>query len=180
MDNNVASSWCTQSANSKLTPKAPNVFDDTDADGVVDCIDVCPTLDDTLIGTSCDDGDPCTTGESYGSNCMCSGGVYQDSDNDGVCDIFDVCPGSDDTIDNNNNGVPDACENASQCTDYVTDMTGNAIVQDTSAQISITSNGIVLSGNNIEYHAGDRVELLQGFEVKTGATFHAFIAPCNL
>lgn len=179
LDNELASSWCTQSSSSKLTPKAPNVFNDSDSDGIVDCIDVCPALDDGLINMSCNDGDPCTIGETYDTTCNCSGGVFQDADNDGVCDVNDICPGSDDTVDNNNNGIPDGCENASSCVDYVNDMMGNTIGQDTSAQISIISNGIVQTGNNIEYYAGNRVELVQGFEVKTGATFHAFIAPCN-
>lgn len=179
LDNSLGSSWCTQSTGSELTPKVPNVFDDGDTDGVVDCLDVCPTLDDSLIGMTCSDGDPCTEGETYGRNCNCSGGVFQDSDNDGVCDAFDVCPHSDDTIDNNNNGVPDGCDASTPCPDYINDMSGSTITQDTSAQIAITSNGLVQAGNNIEYHAGNQVELMVGFEVKTGATFHAFIAACN-
>ena len=42
--------------------------------------------------TSCDDGSACTTGETYDSNCGCTGGVIQDSDNDGVCDAEDCAP----------------------------------------------------------------------------------------
>jgi|GEM_PF-3307519 len=42
--------------------------------------------------TSCDDGVACTTGETYDSNCGCTGGVIQDSDNDGVCDAEDCAP----------------------------------------------------------------------------------------
>ncbi len=175
-DNSLAGSWCTQAAGSKLTPKAVNVFGDGDSDGVIDCQDVCPTLDDSLLGTSCDDGDPCTTGETYDASCNCSGGVYQDADMDGVCDINDVCANSDDTIDTNNNGIPDGCED---CSNYVNDMSGSIITQDTSAQISVITNGTVQSGNVIEYHAGTEVELMNGFEVEAGATFHAFIAPCN-
>jgi len=177
MDNNVASSWCTQSANSKLTPKEPNVFDDTDSDGVVDCLDVCPTLDDALIGTSCDDGDPCTTGEQYDANCICSGGIFQDQDNDGVCDANDLCPNQNDLLDANNNGIPDGCETL--CPDYVYETSGISIDQDTSASIAVITNGRIVTGNIIEYHAGVEVEMKAGFEVESGATFHAFIAPCD-
>ena len=176
LDNSLAASWCTQATGSNLTPKAVNVFGDNDSDGVIDCQDICPVLDDNLIGTSCDDGDPCTVGESYDTNCDCSGGVFQDADSDGVCDLNDLCPNADDTIDTNNNGVPDGCEG---CSDYITDMSGATITQDTSAQIAIASNGKVQSGNVIEYHAGHEVELMGGFEVESGATFHAYIEPCN-
>ena len=64
------------------------------SDGVCDANDQCPGFDDNLIGTACDDGDVCTTGETYDSNCNCSGGVFQDTDNDGVCDANDICSNS--------------------------------------------------------------------------------------
>jgi Ni,Fe-hydrogenase III small subunit len=67
-------------------------------------------FDDTLIGTACDDGDACTVGETYDSNCGCSGGVFQDADNDGVCDANDVCPGFDDTL------IGTACDDGDACT----------------------------------------------------------------
>ena len=326
LDNSLAVSWCTQSAGSELTPKAVNVFTDSDSDGVFDCLDVCPAFDDALLGTVCDDGNSCTPLSVF-SDCDCvpvenaalngtatmssqlsgfaatnlndgvtnnnansglahtagqtqtdwveidlgsiisiatiaihnrisccsdrlsnayvmisdtpfptntdvnqsisnadfihqlgdelnnavreieinGSGRYvriqksgtnvgsgdainlkeievftpytvEDSDNDGVCDIDDVCLGFDDSIDINNNGIPDGCED---CSDYINDLSGGIITQDTSAQIAIVSNGNVQSGNIIEYHAGSEVELTYGFEVKSGATFHAFIAPCN-
>lgn len=53
---------------------------DTDADGVADCYDNCPT--------------------NSNSN-------QTDSDCDGIGNICDVCPGGDDTIDTNNDGKPD-------------------------------------------------------------------------
>lgn len=37
------------------------------------------------LGNACDDGDICTVGETYDSNCNCTGGVYIDNDNDGLC-----------------------------------------------------------------------------------------------
>lgn len=175
LDNSLPESWCVQDVD--ISPKAINTFSDSDNDSVIDCDDQCPGQNDALIGTACNDGDSCTTGETYNSSCGCTGGVFQDADNDSVCDSNDLCPNSDDTIDTNNNGVPDGCE--SDCADIILDTGSTAIVQDTSAQIAVISNGYVQSGNNIEYHAGNRVELMDGFEVASGATFHAFIEPCN-
>lgn len=37
------------------------------------------------LGSPCNDGDNCTIGETYDSNCNCTGGVYTDNDNDGLC-----------------------------------------------------------------------------------------------
>ncbi|MEZ4897561.1 MAG: LamG-like jellyroll fold domain-containing protein [Saprospiraceae bacterium] len=53
---------------------------DMDADGIVDCIDNCPTTFNPL---------------------------QKDSDCDGVGDVCDVCPGGDDKVDNNHDGLPD-------------------------------------------------------------------------
>ena len=101
-------------------------FQDADSDGVCDANDVCPGGDDnvdvdndgtpddcddcTLAGIACDDGDACTTGETYDANCNCSGGTFQDADSDGVCDANDVCPGGDDNVDVDNDGTPDDCD----------------------------------------------------------------------
>jgi len=62
---------------------------DADNDGVCDVLDQCPSADDNLIGMSCDDGDICTIGETYDSQCNCSGGIFQDADTDGICDALD-------------------------------------------------------------------------------------------
>ncbi len=103
-------------------------LEDADGDGVCDNDDICPngddnididgdgtpdacdTCDDNLIGLACDDGDACTTGETYDANCNCGGGTLVDSDGDGVCDADDQCPGSDDTVDTDGNGIPDGCD----------------------------------------------------------------------
>lgn len=61
------------------------------------------------VGTACDDGDECTVNDVYGENCDCAG-VVADADADGICDARDVCPNGNDTIDNDNNGIPDACD----------------------------------------------------------------------
>ncbi|HLF65035.1 MAG TPA: M12 family metallo-peptidase, partial [Saprospiraceae bacterium] len=48
---------------------------DADLDGVCDSVDVCPGLDDTLIGTACDDGNECTENDVYlgAPYCACAG-----------------------------------------------------------------------------------------------------------
>ena len=40
-------------------------FEDTDNDGVCDADDQCQGLDDALIGTACNDNDPCTSNDMY-------------------------------------------------------------------------------------------------------------------
>jgi hypothetical protein len=47
---------------------------DQDEDGICDTYDLCPDLDDNLIGMPCDDGDPLSSNETYSSNCICEGG----------------------------------------------------------------------------------------------------------
>ncbi|MEQ8706869.1 MAG: M12 family metallo-peptidase, partial [Phaeodactylibacter sp.] len=64
---------------------ADDACPDSDNDGVCDADDQCPGFDDSLIGTSCNDGDDCTINDVYTSDCDCAG-TFQDSDNDGVCD----------------------------------------------------------------------------------------------
>ncbi len=82
---------------------------DADNDGVCDIDDVCPDFNDNLIGTSCNDNDPCTENDVWGTDCNCAG-TYTDSDGDGVCDADDICPGGDDNIDTDNDGIPDFCD----------------------------------------------------------------------
>lgn len=68
-------------------------------------------------GDPCDDGDPCTINDQYDNQCGCLG-TFEDSDGDGVCDAMDQCPGHDDNVDNNQNGIPDGCENCIAQTDH--------------------------------------------------------------
>lgn len=80
---------------------------DSDADGIPNELDNCPTTynpdqedqDDDEFGDSCD-------------NCMT---VYNpdqtDADGDGVGDECDICPGFDDLADGDLDGVPDGCDN---------------------------------------------------------------------
>jgi hypothetical protein len=63
---------------------------DTDADGICDADDQCPGFDDALIGTSCDDGDPCTENDVYGVDCNCAGTLI-DSNNNNICDLDEGC-----------------------------------------------------------------------------------------
>src|SRR5690606_34195022 len=59
---------------------------DGDNDGVCDEVDLCPGLDDALIGTACDDGDPCTENDLYTLNCLCEGTPIPDCPPDDGCD----------------------------------------------------------------------------------------------
>lgn len=149
---------------------------DADQDSFCDAIDQCPDFDNNLIGQPCDDGIICFLGSTWDSNCNCTGGQYADTDGDNVCDPLDQCPGFDDDIDANNNGIPDGCDG---CTDYITENSQSQINISRSANISIMTNGWVPANGNIEYNAGESIELMSYFEVQAGAVFHAFIAPCN-
>ncbi len=148
---------------------------DSDGDGACDAIDQCPNFDNNLIGTPCDDGIICFVGSTWDSNCNCNGGAFADTDGDNICDPLDECPDFDDNIDINNNGIPDGCEG---CADFVTEASNSIITQDRKANISITTNGRVFIGN-VNYQAGQEINLIEGFEVKAGAVFHAYISPCD-
>ncbi len=45
---------------------------DADIDGVCDDEDICPQFDDFLIGTACDDGNPCSDFSIYDFDCGCA------------------------------------------------------------------------------------------------------------
>ena len=103
------------------------IFLDSDDDGVCDALDLCPGSDDNqdsdndgipngcddcnqeLIGTACNDANPCTVNDTYDANCNCTG-ILADSDNDGICDAIDSCP----NFDNNLIGQP--CNDNDPCT----------------------------------------------------------------
>jgi hypothetical protein len=89
---------------------ADDACPDADNDGVCDGDDQCPNFDDSLIGTSCDDGDDCTDNDVYTSDCDCAG-TFQDADNDGICDAEDVCPGLDDAL------IGSTCDDGDDCTE---------------------------------------------------------------
>ncbi len=66
--------------------------------------------DCTDTGLACDDGDPCTEGETYDADCNCNGGTFQDADGDGVCDANDQCPGFNDNL------IGTSCDDGDNCT----------------------------------------------------------------
>ena len=80
---------------------------DSDRDGIPDACDSC-----SVSGRACDDRNPCTTNDTYDSNCQCAGTIA-DADGDGVCDAEDVCSSGDDRVDTDRDGIPDACDNCS-------------------------------------------------------------------
>jgi len=47
------------------------------------------------------------------------------------------------------------------------------------AELELSSDAIIVAPDDIEFHAGNFVELLENFEVKLGAALHAHIAGCN-
>ena len=70
----------------------PNA-NDTSCDGIDNDCD--GQIDDGMIGTPCNDGDPCTINDVRQVDCSCAGTPQlDDSDNDGVCDAADQCSGS--------------------------------------------------------------------------------------
>jgi hypothetical protein len=81
---------------------------DSDSDGIPDACDNC---DNSLVGTACNDNNPCTINDVYDTNCNCVGTFNgTDTDNDGVCDAFDICAGGDDLLDIDSDGIPDFCD----------------------------------------------------------------------
>jgi len=178
---------------------------DSDNDGICDGNDICDNFDDSLIGTVCDDGDPCTANETYDSNCECSGGFFQDSDNDRICNAYDICPNFNDNLigtacddgdvctegetydiscncsggtfqDSDNDGICDA-EEVCQEYDILND---NSIINfDIAVSGYIQNNCRIQPGANIEYKAGDYIELTDGFEVEINTDFEAKIEDCN-
>ncbi|MEY3050629.1 MAG: hypothetical protein RLY31_414 [Bacteroidota bacterium] len=84
---------------------------DSDGDGICDDTDSCPGFDDNLLGTACDDGDGCTTGDIWVDCGICQGD-FVDTDGDGVCDTSDNCPTTPnaDQSDMDQDGLGDVCD----------------------------------------------------------------------
>lgn len=123
------------------------IVGDSDNDGVCDDEDTCPNQNDDLIGMPCDDGNVCTTGETYDMNCNCTGGTLVDSDNDGVCDVNDNCPGEDDDIIGTNCDDSDPCttgdvyDSSCNCSGTFQDMDGDGVCD---------ANDICLGDDNVD------------------------------
>jgi len=129
---------------------------DTDNDGICDGEDICPNLDNALLGTSCDDGNPCTNNDIWIEACLCQGTKLVDSDNDGICDQQDACPNISDQIDIDNDGIP-------YCLDNCIDVNENGICEpgdtasiDKPLQLYFTKSRGFYSGNaTLELIASD-------------------------
>jgi len=65
------------------------------------------------------------------------------------------------------------------CLDEEIDLSNSSITTDLMANIRIVSNGTVITGSNVEYTAGDIIELENDFEVDQNANFHAYIEACQ-
>lgn len=76
------------------------------------CTYVGEHLGDCIVGTECDDGDPCTTQDRYDANCNCVGSYDDaaDDDADGVPNSCDACPGQNDQLDDDHDGVPNCID----------------------------------------------------------------------
>jgi len=55
------------------------------SDMAIDNMVISDAVGCVLTGQPCQDGDICTTGETYDESCQCQGGIYTDSDEDGIC-----------------------------------------------------------------------------------------------
>jgi len=66
----------------------------------------------------------------------------------------------------------------SECLPFLNENTNPQIDQSVGTNQYIQTNGIVQSGD-IEYRAEEYILMMEGFEVKQGAVYHALIAPCN-
>ena len=130
----------------------------------------------TVNSETCDDGNPCTSGETYDSNCNCSGGTLNDADGDGVCDDFDTCPGFDDSQDADNDGIPDGCDS---CPENLIDLASQNITNGAQVSNYIKTNGFVQSGSDVLYIAGNYIEMYEGFEVEFGGIYEALIEDCQ-
>jgi len=107
----------------------------------------------SYIGSNCDDYDICTMYEKIENDCTCVG-IYQDIDDDGICDAFDCIP-----------SLYLACLSPT-----------NSFYQ---ASQTIYSDGVIQMPMNIEFSAGEQIELQPDFEIKPNLIFHAYIADCN-
>lgn len=122
----------------------------------------------------CNDGDPCTSNDTYDLNCNCVG-TFQDGDGDGVCDANDLCPGFDDGLigtacnDGNPNTTNDIYQ--SDCNCAGTPLGGNPDCNDIS--ITTASGSIIVDGVD-----GAPITSVQIFS-STWQTVYNCFADCN-
>ncbi|MEO8589311.1 MAG: hypothetical protein ABI432_08095, partial [Flavobacteriales bacterium] len=77
-------------------------------------------------GTTCNDGNACTTGDVWSTNCQCVGTSSGDSDGDGTCNALDGCPSDP------NKTAPGACgcgnlEPGSSCNDGISSTVNDVV-----------------------------------------------------
>lgn len=115
------------------------------------------------LGSTCDDGNECTTNDIINSNCLCEG-TDQDTDNDNVCDADDICPGINDA----DIGLP--CDDGDGCTEN--DVLGqDCICTGTPIGNCIDCSASIICFANIENQGWQQlcdVELTAGQSVKFG------------
>jgi hypothetical protein len=100
-----------------------------------------------------------------------------DSDNDGVCDTDDQCPGEDDTIDDNNNGIPDGCENTSSCTEYTDNFANNTLTHSGGGSNSTTLN-FSSNSQDVSFSISNINEKLKG-KASSKYTEHVVVSYIN-
>ena len=70
-------------------------------------------------------------------------------------------------------------EIADECVDNLIQQNNLDIIQDYSANFTIETNGKVLAGYDVEYNAGQSVEMTEGFEVELSGIYHVYIQSCS-
>jgi hypothetical protein len=120
-------------------------------------------------GTACDDGDDCTTGDVFDSNCNCVG-TLADSDNDGVCDADDICPGFDDTMDSDGDGIPDGCDTDCQSSIAFSNETINSGTYRSATTITSSGSVNIGAGETVVMAAAQSVTLSPTFTAANGTT----------
>jgi hypothetical protein len=65
------------------------------------------------------------------------------------------------------------------CQDSELNPTGLIPSSEYIAQSKISSSGTIMNGSDVTFRSGSDIELLNGFEVQTGALFNALIKGCN-
>jgi len=105
-------------------------------------------------GTSCDDGDLCTTNDTYDISCNCVGTLIDNNEN-GVCDILDCKPAL-----------------------YIRDTIQN-VHREFSARNYIESDAIINSPFTIKFSAEENVILQPGFETRSPNLFIIENKPCQ-
>ncbi len=143
---------------------------DTDLDGVDDCLDGCPT-------------DPLKIAPG---SCGCGFAESGDTDNDGTPDCTDGCPNDPlktspgicgclkADVDADMDGI---CDSLCLTDLYVNPFSDQNKIYEVSNKI--TSDAILDNSLYMEFSAGFEIHMNAGFEIKSGASLHAYILGCT-